>query len=162
MRYRRSKKGGQESSVPRDLLHFWKHPQNFWDPGAYIAMKTCEHQPCSLLGELPAHLPVSPQCHNWTVLPPAADKSKGACQNPFLFFFNFIIHMCIQGLGHFSPLPPPPPLPPTLPLPSPPHPLNTQHDLLTLKTWSLGTIGWKFMVNSSWIYVGDFSFEQYD
>jgi hypothetical protein len=29
--------------------------------------------------------------------------------------------MCIQGLGHFSPLPPPPPLPPTLPPPSPPH-----------------------------------------
>jgi hypothetical protein len=25
-------------------------------------------------------------------------------------FFNFIIHMCIQGLGHFSPLPPPPTL----------------------------------------------------
>jgi hypothetical protein len=28
-------------------------------------------------------------------------------------FFSFIIHMCIQGLVHFSPLPPPPPLPPT-------------------------------------------------
>jgi hypothetical protein len=40
----------------------------------------------------------------------------------FLFFYYFIIHMCIQGLGHFSPLPPPPPLPPTLSLlfPSPP------------------------------------------
>jgi hypothetical protein len=25
-----------------------------------------------------------------------------------MFFFSFIIHMCIQGLGHFSPLPPPP------------------------------------------------------
>jgi hypothetical protein len=26
-----------------------------------------------------------------------------------VFIFNcFIIHMCIQGLGHFSPLPPPP------------------------------------------------------
>jgi hypothetical protein len=36
------------------------------------------------------------------------------------FLFFFIIHMCIQGLGHFSPLPPPPPLPPTLPPPSPP------------------------------------------
>jgi hypothetical protein len=24
----------------------------------------------------------------------------------FIIFFNFI-HMCIQGLGHFSPLPPP-------------------------------------------------------
>jgi hypothetical protein len=35
--------------------------------------------------------------------------------------FFFFIHMCIQGLGHFSPLPPPPPLPPTLP-PSPPTP----------------------------------------
>jgi hypothetical protein len=38
------------------------------------------------------------------------------------FFYSFIIHMCIQGLGHFSPLPPPPPLPPTLPPPSPHHP----------------------------------------
>jgi hypothetical protein len=34
----------------------------------------------------------------------------------------FLIHMCIQGLGHFSPLPPHPPLPPTLPL-------NTQQKL---------------------------------
>jgi hypothetical protein len=33
----------------------------------------------------------------------------------FFFHFSFIIHMCIQGLGHFSPRPPPPPLPPTLP-----------------------------------------------
>jgi hypothetical protein len=32
----------------------------------------------------------------------------------FLFYFiYFIIHTCIKGLGHFSPLPPPPPLPPT-------------------------------------------------
>jgi hypothetical protein len=31
----------------------------------------------------------------------------------FFFHFSFIIHMCIQGLVHFSPLPPPPPLPPT-------------------------------------------------
>jgi hypothetical protein len=38
------------------------------------------------------------------------------------FFFSFIIHMCIQGLVHFSPLPPPPPLPPTPPPPSPPTP----------------------------------------
>jgi hypothetical protein len=38
------------------------------------------------------------------------------------FFFSFIIHMCIQGLGHFSLLPPPPPLPPTPPPPSPPTP----------------------------------------
>jgi hypothetical protein len=40
----------------------------------------------------------------------------------FLFLYYFIIHMCIQGLGHFSPLPPPPPLPLTPPLPSPPTP----------------------------------------
>uniref|UniRef100_A0A8C0ZXF9 Probable helicase with zinc finger domain n=1 Tax=Castor canadensis TaxID=51338 RepID=A0A8C0ZXF9_CASCN len=38
----------------------------------------------------------------------------------FFFHFSFIIHMCIQGLVHFSPLPPPPPLPPTPPLPLPP------------------------------------------
>jgi hypothetical protein len=44
-------------------------------------------------------------------------------------FFSFIIHMCIQGLVHFSPLPQPPPLPPTPPPPSPPHPLNTQQKL---------------------------------
>jgi hypothetical protein len=36
------------------------------------------------------------------------------------FYFSFIIHMCIQGLDHFSPLPPPPPLPPIPPPPSPP------------------------------------------
>jgi hypothetical protein len=43
---------------------------------------------------------------------------KSVCD---FYFFNlfFIIHMCIQGLGHFSPLPPTPPLPPTLPPPSP-------------------------------------------
>jgi hypothetical protein len=39
-----------------------------------------------------------------------------------LFIYLFIIHMCIQCLGHFSPLPPPPPLPPTPPLPLPPPP----------------------------------------
>jgi hypothetical protein len=41
----------------------------------------------------------------------------------YLFFpFSFIIHMCIQGLVHFSPLPLPPPLAPT---PTPPsHPLQ--------------------------------------
>jgi hypothetical protein len=39
----------------------------------------------------------------------------------FLNFYGLIIHMCIQGLGHFSPLPPPPPLPPTPPPPSFPH-----------------------------------------
>jgi hypothetical protein len=43
--------------------------------------------------------------------------------NQILCFYCFIIHMCIQGLGHFSPLPPPPPLPPTPPPPSPPTPL---------------------------------------
>jgi hypothetical protein len=37
----------------------------------------------------------------------------------FFFHFSFIIHMCIQGLVHFTPLPPPP-LPPTPPAPSPP------------------------------------------
>jgi hypothetical protein len=45
----------------------------------------------------------------------------------FYFYFFFIIHMCIQGLGHFSPLPPPPPLPPTPPPPSTPP--NTQQKL---------------------------------
>jgi hypothetical protein len=40
--------------------------------------------------------------------------------NIYILFFSFIIHMCIKGLVHFSPLPPPPPLPPTLPPPSPP------------------------------------------
>jgi hypothetical protein len=45
------------------------------------------------------------------------------------FFYCFIIHMCIQHLGHFSPMPPPPPLPPTPPPPSSPYPLNTQQKL---------------------------------
>jgi hypothetical protein len=48
----------------------------------------------------------------------------------YLFiYFYFIIHMHIQGLGHFSSLPPPPPLPPTPPPHSPSHPLNTQQKL---------------------------------
>jgi hypothetical protein len=47
----------------------------------------------------------------------------------FYFHFSFFIHMCIQVLCHFSPLPPPPPLPPTPPYPSPPHPLNTWQKL---------------------------------
>jgi hypothetical protein len=38
--------------------------------------------------------------------------------------------MCIQCLGHFSPLPPPPHLPPTLPPPSPPHPLSSQGETI--------------------------------
>jgi hypothetical protein len=37
----------------------------------------------------------------------------------FIYLF-FIIHMCTQCLGHFSPLPPLAPLPPTVPPPSPP------------------------------------------
>jgi hypothetical protein len=49
--------------------------------------------------------------------------SAPKCFNHFtLFFYCFVIHTCIQGLGHFSPLPPPPPLPPTPPLPLPPTP----------------------------------------
>jgi hypothetical protein len=39
-----------------------------------------------------------------------------------ILFFSFFIHMCIQYLGHFSPLLPLPPLPPTPPPPSPPTP----------------------------------------
>jgi hypothetical protein len=45
----------------------------------------------------------------------------------FFSHFSFIIHMCIQGLVHFSPLPPPPPLPPIPPPPAPP--LKTQQKL---------------------------------
>jgi hypothetical protein len=59
-------------------------------------------------------------------------KSMSYKHVSFFFFFNFyffIIHMCIQCLGHFSPLPPPPPLPPTLPPSSPLHPLNTRQKL---------------------------------
>jgi hypothetical protein len=48
----------------------------------------------------------------------------------FSFPFSFIIHMCIQGLVHFSPLPPIPPLPPSPPLPSPLP--NTQQKLFCL------------------------------
>jgi hypothetical protein len=40
--------------------------------------------------------------------------------SPLLFLFYFIIHMFLQSLDHFSPLPLPPPLPPTPPLPLPP------------------------------------------
>jgi hypothetical protein len=51
----------------------------------------------------------------------------------FFFHFSFIIHMCIQGLVHFSPLPPPPPLPPTLPPPA----LPTQYPAETILPLSL-------------------------
>jgi len=44
----------------------------------------------------------------------------------FFFHFSFIIHMCIQGLVHFSPLPHPLPYHPLRPLPLPP---NTQQKL---------------------------------
>jgi hypothetical protein len=44
-------------------------------------------------------------------------------------FYFFIIHMCIQCLGHFSHLRQPPPLPPTPPPPFPPHPLDTWQKL---------------------------------
>jgi hypothetical protein len=60
---------------------------------------------------------------------------SGYTLNFFFFLFNFycfIIHMCIQCLGHFSPMLPPPPLPPTLLPPSPPHPLHTQQKLFAL------------------------------
>jgi hypothetical protein len=57
----------------------------------------------------------------------------------FFFHFSFILHMCIQGLVHFSPLPPPPPLPPTPPPPSPP-PLNTQQKLFTNSTFVLSFV----------------------
>jgi hypothetical protein len=33
-------------------------------------------------------------------------------KHELFFFYCFIIHMCIQGLGHFAP---PPPLPPQYP-----------------------------------------------
>jgi hypothetical protein len=56
-------------------------------------------------------------------------RTIGTCfhlLNGLAFVFSFIIHMCIQGLGHFSPLPPPAPLPPTLLPPSlPQYPAET-------------------------------------
>jgi hypothetical protein len=59
----------------------------------------------------------------------AVSGHSSSLLRPSFFFFSFIIHMCIQGLGHFSPLPPPPPLPPIPPSPSPPYLLNTQQKL---------------------------------
>jgi hypothetical protein len=53
-------------------------------------------------------------------------------QHPAIPFFSFIIHMCIQSLGHFSPLPPPPPLPPTPHPPSPPTPQYPAETILPL------------------------------
>jgi hypothetical protein len=50
----------------------------------------------------------------------------------YFFSFSFIIHMCIQGLVHFSPLPPPPPLPPTPPPPSPPTPSRPSKNYFAL------------------------------
>jgi hypothetical protein len=65
----------------------------------------------------------------WPILTTIRNSKQKFRFGKCYFFYYFIIHMCIQGLGHFSPLPPPPPLPPTLPPPSPPHPLNTQQKL---------------------------------
>jgi hypothetical protein len=44
------------------------------------------------------------------------------------FFYFYFIHMCIQCLGHFSPLPAPPSLP-CCSLHLPPYPLATQQKL---------------------------------
>jgi hypothetical protein len=60
-------------------------------------------------------------CLQETHLPNPSRKELEAIHALFFFFhFSFIIHMCIQGLVHFSPLLPPPPLPPTPPPPAPP------------------------------------------
>jgi hypothetical protein len=79
------------------------------------------HNMLDLLKALPAYLPVN---HPFAELCNFATKKIAQ----FIFFY-FIIYMCIQGLGHFSTLPPPPPLPPTPPPPSPLYPLNTQQNL---------------------------------
>jgi hypothetical protein len=68
---------------------------------------------------------------------PLAKSTKRKEEDPnqlLLLFSNcFIIHMCIQCLGHFSPLPPPPPLPPTPPPPSLlPPPQNPTESILPL------------------------------
>jgi hypothetical protein len=54
---------------------------------------------------------------NLTHTAPRNNAGLGSCKSlaTFFFPFSFIIHTCIQGLVHFSPLPPPPPLPPTPP-----------------------------------------------
>jgi hypothetical protein len=49
-----------------------------------------------------------------------------------IFFFSFIIHMCIQGLGHFSPQPPPLPYHPLRPLLLPPPPQYPAETILPL------------------------------
>uniref|UniRef100_A0A8C0W2W9 CTNNB1 binding N-teminal domain-containing protein n=1 Tax=Castor canadensis TaxID=51338 RepID=A0A8C0W2W9_CASCN len=55
-----------------------------------------------------------------------------SCLSLFYSFFLFYYHMCIQGLGHFSP-PAPTPTLTTHSAPSfSPHPLNTQQKLFAL------------------------------
>jgi hypothetical protein len=49
--------------------------------------------------------------------------------------------MCIQGLVHFSPLPPPPPLPPTPPPPSPPPGLELLILLSAFQCWDPSSTG---------------------
>jgi hypothetical protein len=45
---------------------------------------------------------------------PSKEKALSSNLSIFFFHFSFIIHMCIQGLVHFSPLTPPPPLSPSI------------------------------------------------
>jgi hypothetical protein len=53
----------------------------------------------------------------WTIKC-SAEKIVHGLEKQYVFYFSFI-HMCIQCLSHFSPLPPPPPTPSL----SPPTPL---------------------------------------
>jgi hypothetical protein len=50
----------------------------------------------------------------------------------FVLFLNFIIHMCIQGLGDFSPRPYPLSYHPLRPLPLPPPPQYPAETILPL------------------------------
>jgi hypothetical protein len=60
--------------------------------------------------------------------------------------------MCIQGLVHFSPLPPPPPVPPTPPPPSPPQdPAETILPLFLILFFFFYT--WHAFINSLIIFL---------
>jgi hypothetical protein len=121
------------------LLLYWEYNVTFTN--VLTIYHSCIHPPLFFSFILPSlhswnsfnrsHLSIF--MHEYIIFPPYS--SSYTLQSCFviwffvLFCFVFIIHICIQGLGHFSPLPPPSPLPPTLPPPSLPHPFNTQQKL---------------------------------